>query len=146
MRRILVVLVISSIICPRIEAREAMQSAPATSQVDDNAWRQLQKLESGTQIRITTVSGAEIDGRLSAITQETLSMEQTRLRSGDSVSVQGIGTLGTTVMFARTELVSVRAVRSRHVGRWVAIAAATAGLLLLLSPAGQCILAGPNCS
>jgi hypothetical protein len=146
MRRTLVLLVIASIVSLGIDAKGSTQVSPVASTVDDNSWQQLQELKRGTRLRITTASGAEIDGRLSEITPQALSLERIRLRKGDLASVQGVGTEGTTVKFTRNEIVQARAERSKHLGRWIGIGAAAAGILILLSPAGQCLLAGSSCS
>lgn len=121
-------------------------SAQAIAPVDDTTWLELQRLEPGTRIRIVTRSRVEIDGLLSEITSDALSLEKTRLRKGEFRSVGTVSTLGATLKFMRADIVSARAERSNHVALYIGIAAIAAGLAFLLSPAGQCILAGPNCS
>ena len=136
MTRFFVALLIAGLTIPALAAGESMQTSSSASRLDDTAWQRLQQLERGSRIRITTVAGAELDGRLSEITADTLSLRETRLRRGDAASVQRFGTVGSTLQIGRGDITAA-ALTASHAGKWVALAVIVTGLLFVVSPAGQ---------
>jgi hypothetical protein len=121
---------------------------PAFAQDDDASWKQLEGMRSGTKIHLTLKEGAEIEGLLVEARADAITLDSTRLLKGSFSSPAGTR-LGERLTFSRGDVVHLVAPKAKGTGmspgRKIAIAGIAAGVIFLLSPAGQCITSSTGC-
>ena len=136
MQKIFAVVLISLVVLP-----------PQAFAQGDDGWHRLQTVARGDGVRLRLKSGAEVEGILASLDNESVVLDKTQLRRGTFHSTTG-GQLGGTITFLRGDVAGVigpKAGKGMSAGRKLLLAGLAAGFVFLLSPAGQCITSSTGC-